>query len=161
MPANVKFAATRAVSLKALCNAVYVSATITLLGSLPLVLYLVHGRPVSSFRDAAPFISRFTILTYALVLVIFYKIRDRLDKKKDGPWLVFFAVGLLINVLSVFVNNPTSRHFAGFFGFMAMLGAIWMARKKLKEQEASGEDMPYYALVGSAPVSQVELAPVR
>ena len=44
---------------------------------------------------------------------------------------------------------------------MAMLGAIWMARKKLKEQEASGEDMPYYALVGSAPVSQVELAPVR
>ena len=43
MPANVKFAATRAVSLKALCNAVYVSATITLLGWLPLVLFLVHG----------------------------------------------------------------------------------------------------------------------
>ena len=159
MPANVKFAATRAVSLKALCNAVYVSATITLLGSLPLVLFLQHGRPAAGFRDAA--LRGSTILTYALVLVIFYKIRDRLDKKKDGPWLVFFAVGLLINVLSVCVNNPTSRHFAGFIGFMAMLGAIWMARKKLKEQEASGEDMPYYALVGSAPVSQVEHAPVR
>ena len=127
-------------------------------------------------KDAAPFLSKFTILTYALVLVIFYKIRDRLDKKKDGPWLVFFAVGLLINVLSVLfipelirvaghrrraAVNHLFYHFAAFIGFMAMLGAIWMARKKLKEQEASGEDMPYYALVGSAPVSQVELAPVR
>ena len=147
-----------AVSLKALCYAIYVSAAIACLGSVPWDLVLAE----SSFRllRLIRIIRMFTILPYSLVLVIFYKIRDRLDKKKDGPWLVFFAVGLLINVLSVFVNNPTSRHFAGFFGFMAMLGAIWMARKKLKEQEASGEDMPYYALVGSAPVSQVELGPI-
>ena len=96
------------------------------------------------------YIRAIRILPHVLVLVLFYKIRDRLDKKKDGPWLVFFAVGLLINVLSVFVNNPTSRHFAGFFGFMAMLGAIWKARVKLKEHDASGQDMPYYGLVGSA-----------
>ena len=32
---------------------------------------------------------------------------------------------------------------------LAMLGAIWKAREKLKEHEASGQDMPYYDLVGS------------
>ena len=149
-----------AVSLKALCYAIYVSAAITCLLSLPFDVILGTAGGAGMFRMLR-YIRAMRILPHVLVLVLFYKIRDRLDKKKDGPWVVFFAVGLLINVLSVFVNTPTSRHFAGFIGFMAMLGAIWMARKKLKEQEASGEDMPYYALVGSAPVSQVELAPVR
>ena len=148
-----------AVSLKALCYAIYVSAAIACLGSVPWDLVLAE----SSFRllRLIRIIRMFTILPYSLVLVIFYKIRDRLDKKKDGPWLVFFAVGLLINVLSVFNYNHQFYHFAAFIGFMAMLGAIWMARKKLKELEASAEFMPYYALVGSAPVSQVEHAPVR
>ena len=88
----------------------------------------------------------FSILPYVLVLVVFYKIRDRLDKKKDGPWIVFFA-----GVLSM-----TISHVAGFIDFslglgaLAMLGAIWKARVKLKEHEASGQDMPYYSLVGSA-----------
>ena len=147
-----------AVSLKALCYAIYVSAAIACLGSVPWDLVLAgEYRLLRLIR----IIRMFTILPYSLVLVIFYKIRDRLDKKKDGPWLVFFAVGLLINVLSVFNYNHQLYHFAAFIGFMAMLGAIWMARKKLKELEASVEFMPYYALVGSAPVSQVEHAPVR
>ena len=147
-----------AVSLKALCYAIYVSAAIACLGSVPWDLVLAgEYRLLRLIR----IIRMFTILPYSLVLVIFYKIRDRLDKKKDGPWLVFFAVGLLINVLSVFNYNHQLYHFAAFIGFMAMLGAIWMARKKLKELEASAEFMPYYALVGSAPVSQVEHAPVR
>ena len=84
------------------------------------------------------------ILPHVLVLVLFYKIRDRLDKKKDGPWVVFFAVGLLVTVLgAVGFGVP-------LISLLAMLGAIWKAREKLKEHEASGQDMPYYDLVGSA-----------
>ena len=146
-----------AVSLKALCYAIYVSAAIACLGSVPWDLVLAE----SSFRLLRLIrgIRMLTILPYSLVLVIFYKIRDRLDKKKDGPWMVFFACGLITTILSMVVRNL--RGF-GLLSMLGTIGTIWMARKKLKEQEASGEDMPYYALVGygSAPVSQVELGPI-
>ena len=141
-----------AVSLKALCYAIYVSAAIACLGSVPWDLVLAgEYRLLRLIR----IIRMFTILPYSLVLVIFYKIRDRLDKKKDGPWMVFFACGLIAETLNMVAID------LGSLSMLGAIGTIWMARKKLKEQEASGEDMPYYALVGSAPVSQVELAPVR
>ena len=130
-----------AVSLKALCYAIYVSATIACLGSVPWEM-LVGAR----FSVIVRIVHIFSILPYVLVLVVFYKIRDRLDKKKDGPWIVFFAGVLSMTIL----------HVAGFIYFslglsaLAMLGAIWKARVKLKEHEASGQDMPYYSLVGSA-----------
>ena len=133
-----------AVSLKALCYAIYVSATIACLGSVPWEM-LVGGKGLMLLKIVR-IVHIFSILPYVLVLVVFYKIRDRLDKKKDGPWIVFFA-----GVLSM-----TISHVAGFIDFslglgaLAMLGAIWKARVKLKEHEASGQDMPYYSLVGSA-----------
>ena len=133
-----------AVSLKALCYAIYVSAAIACLGSLPWDMVFDAGQKGLKMLRIIRIIHIFSILPYVLVLVVFYKIRDRLDKKKDGPWVVFFAVGLMVTVLGV----------VGFgvplISLLAMLGAIWKAREKLKEHEASGQDMPYYDLVGSA-----------
>ena len=143
-----------AVSLKALCYAIYVSATIACLGSVPWEM-LEGGKKGHRLLRIEKAVHTFSILPYVLVLVVFYKIRDRLDKKKDGPWMVFFACGLIAETLNMVAID------LGSLSMLGAIGTIWMARKKLKEQEASGEDMPYYALVGSAPVSQVELAPVR
>ena len=132
-----------AVSLKALCYAIYVSAAITCLLSLPFDVILGTAGGAGMFRMLR-YIRAMRILPHVLVLVLFYKIRDRLDKKKDGPWVVFFAVGLLVTVLgAVGFGVP-------LISLLAMLGAIWKAREKLKEHEASGQDMPYYDLVGSA-----------
>ena len=132
-----------AVSLKALCYAIYVSAAITCLLSLPFDLILGTSRGAGMLKMLR-YIRAIRILPHVLVLVLFYKIRDRLDKKKDGPWVVFFAVGLLVTVLgAVGFGVP-------LISLLAMLGAIWKAREKLKEHEASGQDMPYYGLVGSA-----------
>ena len=133
-----------AVSLKALCYAIYVSAAIACLGSLPWDMVFDAGQKGLKMLRIIRIIHIFSILPYVLVLVVFYKIRDRLDKKKDGPWVVFFAVGLMVTVLGMVGFGVP------FIGFMAMLGAIWKAREKLKEHEASGQDMPYYDLVGSA-----------
>ena len=131
-----------AVSLKALCYAIYVSAAITCLLSLPFDLILGTSRGAGMLKMLR-YIRAIRILPHVLVLVLFYKIRDRLDKKKDGPWVVFFAVGLLVTVLgAVGFGVP-------LISLLAMLGAIWKAREKLKEHEASGQDMPYYDLVGS------------
>ena len=131
-----------AVSLKALCYAIYVSAAITCLLSLPFDVILGTAGGAGMFRMLR-YIRAMRILPHVLVLVLFYKIRDRLDKKKDGPWVVFFAVGLLVTVLgAVGFGVP-------LISLLAMLGAIWKAREKLKEHEASGQDMPYYDLVGS------------
>ena len=135
-----------AVSLKALCYAIYVSAAITCLLSLPwdLILGTAGGAGMFRMLRYIKLIRGMRILPHVLVLVLFYKIRDRLDKKKDGPWVVFFAVGLLVTVLgAVGFGVP-------LISLLAMLGAIWKAREKLKEHEASGQDMPYYDLVGSA-----------
>ena len=148
-----------AVSLKALCYALYVSATIACLGSVPWEM-LEGGKKGHRLLRIEKAVHTFSILPYVLVLVVFYKIRDRLDKKKDGPWVVFFAVGLMVTVLGVVGFGVP------FIGFMAMLGAIWKAREKLKEHEASGQDMPYYGLVGSVGTESsttgvnVEAAPV-
>ena len=135
-----------AVSLKALCYAIYVSAAITCLLSVPwdVILGMNHTAGGARSLKMLRYIRGMRILPYVLVLVLFYKIRDRLDKKKDGPWVVFFAVGLLVTVLgAVGFGVP-------LISLLAMLGAIWKAREKLKEHEASGQDMPYYDLVGSA-----------
>ena len=132
-----------AVSLKALCYAIYVSAAITCLLSLPFDVILGTAGGAGMFRMLR-YIRAMRILPYVLVLVLFYKIRDRLDKKKDGPWVVFFAVGLLVTVLGMVFPARLD-----LISLLAMLGAIWKAREKLKEHEASGQDMPYYDLVGS------------
>ena len=134
-----------AVSLKALCYAIYVSAAITCLLSLPFDVILGTAGGAGMFRMLR-YIRAMRILPYVLVLVLFYKIRDRLDKKKDGPWMVFFAGVLIITILDVAGFIDFSRG----LGVLAMLGAIWKARVKLKEHDASGQDMPYYGLVGSA-----------
>ena len=133
-----------AVSLKALCYAIYVSAAITCLLSLPFDVILGTAGGAGMFRMLRH-IRGMRILPHVLVLVLFYKIRDRLDKKKDGPWVVFFAVGLLVTVLGAVFPARLD-----LISLLAMLGAIWKAREKLKEHEASGQDMPYYDLVGSA-----------
>ena len=133
-----------AVSLKALCYAIYVSAAITCLLSLPFDVILGTAGGAGMFRMLR-YIRAMRILPHVLVLVLFYKIRDRLDKKKDGPWVVFFAVGLLVTVLGMVFPARLD-----LISLLAMLGAIWKAREKLKEHEASGQDMPYYGLVGSA-----------
>ena len=133
-----------AVSLKALCYAIYVSAAITCLLSLPFDVILGTAGGAGMFRMLR-YIRAMRILPHVLVLVLFYKIRDRLDKKKDGPWVVFFAVGLLVTVLGMVFPARLD-----LISLLAMLGAIWKAREKLKEHEASGQDMPYYSLVGSA-----------
>ena len=132
-----------AVSLKALCYAIYVSAAITCLLSLPFDVILGTAGGAGMFRMLR-YIRAMRILPHVLVLVLFYKIRDRLDKKKDGPWVVFFAVGLLVTVLGAVFPARLD-----LISLLAMLGAIWKAREKLKEHEASGQDMPYYDLVGS------------
>ena len=132
-----------AVSLKALCYAIYVSAAITCLLSLPFDVILGTAGGAGMFRMLR-YIRAMRILPHVLVLVLFYKIRDRLDKKKDGPWVVFFAVGLLVTVLGMVFPARLD-----LISLLAMLGAIWKAREKLKEHEASGQDMPYYDLVGS------------
>ena len=132
-----------AVSLKALCYAIYVSAAITCLLSLPFDVILGTAGGAGMFRMLR-YIRAIRILPHVLVLVLFYKIRDRLDKKKDGPWVVFFAVGLLVTVLGAVFPARLD-----LISLLAMLGAIWKAREKLKEHEASGQDMPYYDLVGS------------
>ena len=134
-----------AVSLKALCYAIYVSAAIACLGSLPWDMVFDAGQKGLKMLRIIRIIHIFSILPYVLVLVVFYKIRDRLDKKKDGPWVVFFAVGLLVTVLGAVFPARLD-----LISLLAMLGAIWKAREKLKEHEASGQDMPYYDLVGSA-----------
>ena len=132
-----------AVSLKALCYAIYVSAAITCLLSLPFDVILGTAGGAGMFRMLR-YIRAMRILPHVLVLVLFYKIRDRLDKKKDGPWGGFFAVGLLVTVLGAVFPARLD-----LISLLAMLGAIWKAREKLKEHEASGQDMPYYDLVGS------------
>ena len=132
-----------AVSLKALCYAIYVSAAITCLLSLPFDVILGTSGGAGMLKMLR-YIRAIRILPHVLVLVLFYKIRDRLDKKKDGPWVVFFAVGLLVTVLGAVFPARLD-----LISLLAMLGAIWKAREKLKEHEASGQDMPYYDLVGS------------
>ena len=136
-----------AVSLKALCYAIYVSAAITCLLSVPwdVILGMNHTAGGARSLKMLRYIRGMRILPYVLVLVLFYKIRDRLDKKKDGPWVVFFAVGLLVTVLGAVFPARLD-----LISLLAMLGAIWKAREKLKEHEASGQEMPYYDLVGSA-----------
>ena len=64
-----------AVSLKALCYAIYVSAAIVCLLSLPWDVILGTAGGAGMFRMLR-YITAMKILPYVLVLVLFYKIRE-------------------------------------------------------------------------------------